>query len=40
MQNVNTSKTIHAIYAQPGTILRLTSDHIVLKYEADRMVTS
>ena len=40
MQNVNISKTIDAIHAQPGTIFQLISDHIVLKYEADCTVTS
>ena len=38
-ENVNISQTIHAIYAQTGTISCLTSDHIVFKYEVNRTVT-
>ena len=39
MQNMIISENIHANYAQLGRILRPTSDHIVSKYEADRIVT-
>ena len=38
-ENVNISKTGHAIHAQPDTIMHLTSDLIVLKCEANRTVT-
>ena len=32
---MNISKTVHAIDAQSSTNLRLTNDHIVLKYEGN-----
>ncbi len=34
-KNMNISKTFHAIHAQMSTIMRLTSEHIVLKYEVN-----
>ncbi len=40
-ENVNISNTIHAIYAQMGTILCLINEHIVSKHEVhvNRTVT-
>ena len=38
-KNMNISRTIHAIYAQIGRILVPTSEHIVLIYGVNRMVT-
>ena len=38
-QNKNISKTIYAIYAQIGTILCITSEHIASKYGVNRTVT-